>query len=180
MLALFKVQHIYVYMINKTDSVAFSPQTNYTDWTIAAGRRILLTTSTDREMSRGQRGGAHGGWSRISGSIGTATFLSSSSSFILTRAECTPFQTHCYSENMVATGIEPGTSELAARNSNLQWPSYVYDIKIYLQVINVLIVFIEVNLLCVQTMFIFMYYVIWRLNLVLCLFCFLVHVPFSH
>jgi hypothetical protein len=49
---------------------------------------------------------------------GAATFLSSSSSFILTRAEWTPFQTHCYSENLVAPGIEAGTSELAARNSD--------------------------------------------------------------
>jgi hypothetical protein len=45
-------------------------------------------------------------------------FLSSSCSFILTRAEWTPFQTHCYSENLVALGIEPGTSGLAARNSD--------------------------------------------------------------
>jgi hypothetical protein len=37
-------------------------------------------------------------------------FLSSSSSFILTRAEWTPFQTHYYSENLAAPGIEPGTS----------------------------------------------------------------------
>jgi hypothetical protein len=43
---------------------------------------------------------------------GAATFLSSSSSFILTRAEWTPFQTHCYSENLVAPGIEPETSGL--------------------------------------------------------------------
>jgi hypothetical protein len=49
---------------------------------------------------------------------GAATFLSSSSSFTLTRAEWTPFQTHCYSENLVALGIEPGTSGLAARNSD--------------------------------------------------------------
>jgi hypothetical protein len=41
---------------------------------------------------------------------GAATFLSSSSSFILTRAEWTPFQTHCYSENLLAPGIEPETS----------------------------------------------------------------------
>jgi hypothetical protein len=38
-----------------------------------------------------------------------ATFLSSSSAFILTRAEWTPFQTHCYSENLAAPGFEPGT-----------------------------------------------------------------------
>jgi hypothetical protein len=37
-------------------------------------------------------------------------FLSSSSSFILTRAEWTPFQTHCYLENLVAPGIESGAT----------------------------------------------------------------------
>jgi hypothetical protein len=42
--------------------------------------------------------------------MGAASFSSSSSSCILTRAEWTPFQTHCYSENLVAPGIEPGTS----------------------------------------------------------------------
>jgi hypothetical protein len=48
---------------------------------------------------------------------GVATFLSSSSSFTLTRSELTPLQTHCYSENLVAPGIEPETSVLAASNS---------------------------------------------------------------
>jgi hypothetical protein len=33
-------------------------------------------------------------------------------------AEWTPFQTLCYSENLVAPGIEPGTSMSAARNSD--------------------------------------------------------------
>jgi hypothetical protein len=47
---------------------------------------------------------------------GAATSLSSSSSFILTRAEWTPFQIHCYAENLVALGIEPGTSGITARN----------------------------------------------------------------
>jgi hypothetical protein len=56
--------------------------------------------------------------SLISVFYGVATFLSSSSSFILTRAEWTPFQTHCYSENLVSPVIEPGTSGLAARNSD--------------------------------------------------------------
>jgi hypothetical protein len=36
----------------------------------------------------------------------------------LTRAELTPFQTHCYTEKVVAPGIQPGTSGLAARNCN--------------------------------------------------------------
>jgi hypothetical protein len=49
---------------------------------------------------------------------GAATFLSSSSSFILTRDEWTSFQTHCYSENLAASGIEPGTSGSAARKSD--------------------------------------------------------------
>jgi hypothetical protein len=35
---------------------------------------------------------------------------------MLTRAEWTPIQTHCYSENLVVLGIEPGTSRSAARN----------------------------------------------------------------
>jgi hypothetical protein len=46
-----------------------------------------------------------------------ATFLSSSATFILTRAEWTPLLTHCYSENLVALGIEPGTSATVARKS---------------------------------------------------------------
>jgi hypothetical protein len=37
---------------------------------------------------------------------------------VFTRAERTRFQTHCYSENFVAPGIEPRTSGLAARNSD--------------------------------------------------------------
>jgi hypothetical protein len=34
---------------------------------------------------------------------------------MLTEAEWTPFQTHCYTENLVAMGSEPKTSELAVR-----------------------------------------------------------------
>jgi hypothetical protein len=34
-------------------------------------------------------------------------------------AELTPFQNHCYSGNLAAVGIEPGTSRLAARNSEI-------------------------------------------------------------
>jgi hypothetical protein len=45
-------------------------------------------------------------------------FHSSSSSFPLTRAEWTPFQTHCYAENLVSPEIELGTSGSAARNSD--------------------------------------------------------------
>jgi hypothetical protein len=49
---------------------------------------------------------------------GAATFHSSSSSFNFTRAEWTPFQTHRYSENLVAPRIEHGTSGSAARKSD--------------------------------------------------------------
>jgi hypothetical protein len=40
------------------------------------------------------------------------------SSFILTRAEWTPFETHCYLENLTAPGIEHGTPKSAARKSD--------------------------------------------------------------
>jgi hypothetical protein len=46
---------------------------------------------------------------------GAATLLSSSSSFILTRAEWNPFQTHRHSENLAEPGIESGTSGSASR-----------------------------------------------------------------
>jgi hypothetical protein len=59
--------------------------------------------------------------------IGAATFLASSSSFILTRADWTPFQIHCYSEYVVAPVIEPGTFELAARNSDHSTTEAVED-----------------------------------------------------
>jgi hypothetical protein len=42
----------------KTNSVAFSLQANYTDWATAIGRRILVPTFVDRGISLGQRGGS--------------------------------------------------------------------------------------------------------------------------
>jgi hypothetical protein len=42
---------------NKTDSVAFSPQANSTDWATANCWRNLLPTFADRGVSRGQCGG---------------------------------------------------------------------------------------------------------------------------
>jgi hypothetical protein len=77
--------------------------------------RNSVPTFVDRGMSRGQRGGSPTSLISVFWT-GAATFLSSSSSFILRRAEWTPFQTHCYSENLLASGIEPGTSVFAARN----------------------------------------------------------------
>jgi hypothetical protein len=64
---------------------------------------------------------------------GAATFLSSSSLFTLTRAEWTPFQTHCYSENQVAPGIElgplgyqPGTLTTRPQGWSLAVPHVTY------------------------------------------------------
>jgi hypothetical protein len=42
---------------NKTNSVAFSPQANYTDRTTATCWRNLVPIFADRGVSRGQRGG---------------------------------------------------------------------------------------------------------------------------
>jgi hypothetical protein len=97
--------------------VALSPQANYTDWATATYRRNLVPTFVDRRVSRGQLGGSPRPLISVC-KTGATTFLSSSSSFILTRVEWTPFQNHCYSENLVAPGIEPGTSGLAARKSD--------------------------------------------------------------
>jgi hypothetical protein len=40
-----------------TNSVAVTPQANYTDWATATGRRILVPTFANRGVSHGQRGG---------------------------------------------------------------------------------------------------------------------------
>jgi hypothetical protein len=101
----------------QTNSVALSPQANYTAWATATCRRNLVPTFADRGMSRGQRGG-YPTVVNLSFLDRSSYFLSSSSSFILTMTEWAPFQTHCYSENLVAPRIEPGTSGIAARNSD--------------------------------------------------------------
>jgi hypothetical protein len=71
----------------------------------------------DRGVSRGQRGGSP---AVVNLSIldRSRYFLLSSSSFILTRSEWTPFQTHSFSGNVVAAGIEPGTPGSVAKNSH--------------------------------------------------------------
>jgi hypothetical protein len=43
------------YIHKKENSVAFSMQANYTDSATATGRRILVPTLADKEVSRGQR-----------------------------------------------------------------------------------------------------------------------------
>jgi hypothetical protein len=41
----------------KKNSVAFSPQVNYTSWATTTGWQILLPTFVDSKVSRGQCGG---------------------------------------------------------------------------------------------------------------------------
>jgi hypothetical protein len=115
-----RIRHImsFNFKTNKqTNPVAFSPQANSTDWAAANCRRILVPTFADRWVSRGQRGG--------SPTVVNLSFLDRSRYFsfkyLLIYAhvdEWTPFQTYCCAENLVAPGIEPGTSGFAARNSD--------------------------------------------------------------
>jgi hypothetical protein len=97
--------------------MALSPQANYTDWATATCWRNLVPTFADRGVLHGQHGG--------SPKIINLSFLDWSRYFSFkmlliypNEAEWTPLQTHCYAENVVALGIEPSTSGLAARNSD--------------------------------------------------------------
>jgi hypothetical protein len=49
---------IIAYLYKKTNSVALSPQANYTNWATATCRRHLVPTFVDRGVPRGQRGGS--------------------------------------------------------------------------------------------------------------------------
>jgi hypothetical protein len=91
--------------------VALSPRANYTDWATATCRQSLVPTFVDRGMSRGQRGGSL--------TVLNLSFLSSSSSFILAKAEWTPFQTHCYWEKSGSAGNR--TRDLCVSSQEL-WP----------------------------------------------------------
>jgi hypothetical protein len=77
-----------------------------------------VPTFADRWVSRGQGGGSP---TVVNVSVldRSRYFLSSSSSFIFTRAEWTPFQNHCYLENLAALGIEPETSGFCSQEA---WP----------------------------------------------------------
>jgi hypothetical protein len=87
--------------------------------------RNLVPTFVDRGVSRGQRGG--------SPTVVNLSFLDRNRYFYFKQpliysheAEWTPFQTLCYAENLVAPGIEPETSGLAARNSDHQTTEAVH------------------------------------------------------
>jgi hypothetical protein len=84
----------------------------------------MVPTFVDRGVSRSQRGGSPT-VVNLSFLDRSRYFLSSSSSFILTRAEWTPFQTYCYSENLVASGIEPGTSGCEVNHSSEMFETFL-------------------------------------------------------
>jgi hypothetical protein len=106
----FRTAFFSVIQINKTNSVALSPQANYTEWSNTTCRRILVPNFVNRGVSHGQRSGTL-----------TAVNLS-----FLDRSRCFFFQVapHLSSQgligprsrptatqkNLVAPGIEPGTS----------------------------------------------------------------------
>jgi hypothetical protein len=124
--------HIHRILIRE-NSGAFRPKGNYPDWSVAAGWRILVLTFADRGVSRGQHGG--------SSATVNLSFLHRSSYFsfkylliYLHEAEWTLYQTHCYSEHLVAPGIELETSESAARKSDHQTTEAVYRILIRNQI----------------------------------------------
>jgi hypothetical protein len=54
----FMMWSIYMHVHTKTNSVALSPQANYTDWATATCWRNLVPTFVDRGVSRGQHGGS--------------------------------------------------------------------------------------------------------------------------
>jgi hypothetical protein len=99
----------------KINSVALSPRANYTDWATATCRRNLVQLLW---IERCRVVSAVDPPRSLISVLYTwaANILTSSASFILTSAEWTKFQTHCYSENMVAPAVEPRTSGLAAIN----------------------------------------------------------------
>jgi hypothetical protein len=104
----------------KVNFVASSPQANYTDLATAACRRsycqLFRIEGVAWSAQRIPRPLIRFSWPE------PLLFHSSSSSVILARlsgpAEWTPFQTHYFSENLVAPGVKPGTSGSVARNSD--------------------------------------------------------------
>jgi hypothetical protein len=112
-----KIRGLVLPITKQTNFVSLSPRANYTDWSTATCQRNLVPTFVDRGVSRGQRGG--------SPAVVNLSFLDRSCYFSFEwrliyphEAEWTPFETHCYSENLVAPEIEPATSGLAAKNSD--------------------------------------------------------------
>jgi hypothetical protein len=75
----------------------------------------LVPTSADRGVPCGQRDDPRG---RILGFLDRSRYFFFQVLICTREVEWTPFQTHYYSENLVAPGIESGTSESVVRNSD--------------------------------------------------------------
>jgi hypothetical protein len=98
--------------------VALSPRANYTDWATATCGRNLVPTFVEKGVSRGQRGG--------SATVVNLSFLDRSryNSFqvaphLLSQGLSGPrSRPTATQKSLVAPEIEPGTSGLAARNSD--------------------------------------------------------------
>jgi hypothetical protein len=91
--------------------VAFNQQADYTDRAAAADQRKLVPTFADRGVLRGP--------SLMSFfNTATATFFFKKLLIYAPEAEWIPFQPHYFPENMVAPGIESGTSGSVARSSD--------------------------------------------------------------
>jgi hypothetical protein len=103
-----------VITLKQTNSVAFSPRVNYTDWSTATCRRNLVPTLVGRGMSRGQRGGSL--------TVVNLSFLDRSRYFsfksLLIYFHKGWVEPAPDSENLVAPGIEPGSSGLVSRYSD--------------------------------------------------------------
>jgi hypothetical protein len=89
--------------------VTFSPQANYTDRATAACRRSYCQLLRIEDVA----------WSaqRIPKAV-KSRFSRPELLNYPHEAEWTPFQTHYFSENLAAPGIEPGTSGYVPRNSD--------------------------------------------------------------
>jgi hypothetical protein len=101
----------------KRKPVVFSPQANYTDWAIDNGRRNLVPTFSDRGVPRDQGNGSPPPLNSIFYTE-AATLHSSSTSVILMRMRGPRSRPTASQRNVVATGIEHGTTMSVARNTH--------------------------------------------------------------
>jgi hypothetical protein len=99
----------------KLNLVALSPHANYTDRTTAACRRSQCQLLRIDGVTWSAQ------WIPTAVNMGfqdRSRYLSIQVAPQPHEAEWTPFQTHYFSENLVAQGIEPGPSGSVARHSD--------------------------------------------------------------
>jgi hypothetical protein len=95
------------------NSVAFSPQANYTDWATDIGLQILVLTFADRGVSHGQRGRTP--------TIVNLSFVDRSHYFffqVVPHLSSRGWVDPVPNTMLLAPGIESGTAEFAIRNSD--------------------------------------------------------------